>query len=137
MDVRGRWECTIGQVMPKVTLRRPKKCPLDFPARGPIVTAVNAVSGDQVCGHLRMVSECRMRERKQRQFGHQFAQVWLWVGSIEWSFGAGLGTMPDCKAGSGACRASVPIVFRLELEGLEVGRRLRPGQRVMGTHTGM
>lgn len=50
---------------------------------------------------------------------------------MEWSFRAGVGTTPDWRAGSGACRASSSL-FRIELEGLEVGGKLGLGQRVMG-----
>ena len=45
-DMKGRWERTIGQMMPKVMYERAQEMALDLPARGPAVTATSRVPGE-------------------------------------------------------------------------------------------
>ena len=44
--MKGRWERTIGQMMPKVMYERAQEMALDLPARGPAVTATSRVPGE-------------------------------------------------------------------------------------------
>lgn len=43
--MKGRWERTIGQMMPKVMYERAQEMAFDLPARGPVVSAASGVPG--------------------------------------------------------------------------------------------